>query len=310
MANSLGTLTSNLISSIMLESTLARLAPLRAITTDFSGEALDYGQAIKVRAAVPASVADYSTTNGYVAAADVTTTDYTVTVNKHKHVSLSFNEQELSGTKRNLLEEQVRASAYNLADAIIDDVLALIVPATFTNTALVAADTAFNRDALIELRKSLNVAGAPDMNRSVLVNPGAFAYLTKDSKIISRDYADSDNIDMGSGTLLNVAGFRGVYEVPGLPSPVVGGGTMNACALHPSALLMATRLPKDPGAVAGNGLPIPGSIETITDPATGFSLQSRTWYDMQKGFLNQTWTVMYGVAAGVIKHLSINKTAV
>lgn len=300
MANSLGTLTSNLVSSLMLEATIERLAPLRAITTDYSGEALDFNQAIKVRTATPATVADYSTANGYVAA-NATTTDYTVTLDKHKHVTLAFNDQEYSGTKRGLIEEQVRVSGWALADKIIDDVLALVVAGTFTNSALTVANASFDRAALLGLRSSLTAAGAPDMNRSVLVGTAAFTALTSDAKIVSRDYADSDNIDMGSGALRNVAGFSGVYEVPGLPTT----GNMNACALHPSALLIATRVPKDPGIGGAN---IPGVIENVTDPNTGFSLQSRTWYDMKLGTMNQTWTVMYGVAAGVIKHLTINKS--
>ena len=302
MANSLGTLTSNLVSSIMLEATLARLAPLRAITTDFSGEALDYGQAIKVRTATPATVADYSTTNGYVAT-DATTTDYTVTLNKHKHVTLAFNDQEFSGTKRGLIEEQVRTSAYNLADAIIDDVLALVVIGTFTNTIIDEDVANYDRETLLQIRKGLTNAGAPDMNRSVLCNTTAFLNLTNDTKIISRDYSNPQDIDMTSGVLYNVAGFKAIYEVPNLPA---NSNAMVSFGLHPSALLLATRTPKDP-AIGAGGISIPGNIETITDPNTGFTLQSRTWYDMKLGSMNQTWTVMYGVAAGVVKHLQITK---
>jgi hypothetical protein len=301
MANSLGSLTSNLISSIMLEATLKRLAPLRLMTSDFSGEALDFGQAIKVRTATPASVADYNTSTGYVAA-NATTTDYTVTLDKHKHVTLAFNDQEYTGTKRGLIEEQVRVSAYALADQIIVDTLALVVAATFTNTTEFCLEASFDRAQLLKLRSSLNLAGAPDTNRLALLTTGAFTALTGDAKIISRDYSDSDNIDMGSGALRNVAGFSGVYEVPSMAVATV----RNGFALHPSALCIATRVPKDPGIGGAN---IPGVIENITDPNTGFTLQSRTWYDMKLGTMNQTWTVMYGVAAGVVKHLTINRNA-
>lgn len=303
MANSLGTLTSNIVSGLMLEATLARLAPLRAFTTDLSADAIDYGAAIKVRTATPATVADYHTTNGYVAT-DATTTDYTVTINAHKHVSLSFHEQELSGTSRRLLDEQIKVSAYALADALIDAVNALVVVGTFTNTEVTETAANTDRDTLISLRKSLTTNGAPDFDRNVLMNPDAFAFLTADAKIISADYNNLGNVDMVSGQVRNVAGFNTIYEVPGLPST----GNMQSFALHKSALLIATRLPKDPGAVAG-GVPVPGSIEVIQDEATGLAMQVRTWYDMQKGRLNQTYTLMYGVAAGVIKHLTICKTA-
>lgn len=303
MANSLGTLTSSVVSSIMLEATLARLAPLKAFTTDLSAEAVDFGQAIKVRTATPATVAAYHTTNGYVAT-DATTTDYSVSVDTHKHVSLSYHEQELSGTGRKLLEEQVMVSGYALADAVIDSALALIVAATYTNTAITETHANTDRDTLVSLRQSLTNAGAPDFGRNVLMNVAAFGYLTADAEIISSDYNNLSNIDYQSGVLKNLQGFQNVFEVPNLPST----GNMSAFALHKSAVLIAARLPKDPG-VAGVNVMVPGSIEVIQDPDSGLALQVRTWYDMQKGRLNQTFTLMYGVAAGVVAHATIVKTA-
>lgn len=303
MANSLGTLTSNIVSGIMLDATLARLAPLKAFTADFSAEAVDFNQSLKMRTATPAAVAAYHTTNGYVAT-DATTTDYSVTIDTHKHVSLSYHEQELSGTKRKLLEEQVMVSGYALADAVIDSALALIVAATYTNTAITETAANTDRDTLVSLRQSLTNVGAPDSGRNVLMNVSAFGYLTADTKIISRDYNDIGNNDYRSGVLKNVQGFEAIYEVPNLPST----GNMQSFACHRSAVLIATRLPKDPG-VGGVNVPVPGTIEVIQDPDTGFALQVRTWYDMQKGRLNQTFTLMYGVAAGVVAHATIVKTA-
>lgn len=304
MANSLGTLTSNIISGMMLDATLARLAPLGAIQTDFSAEAIDYGQSLKVRTATPPTVSDYDTTNGYVAV-DATTTDYTCTINKHKHVTLTFNEQEISGTGRRLLEEQVQVAAYALADQVMDDLLALVVAATFTNTAITETAANTDRDTLVSFRQSLTNNAAPDSGRNILMNVSAFGYLTADTKIISQDYNNIGNNDYQAGVLKNIQGFQNIFEVPNLPST----GNMQSFALHKSALIMAARLPKDPGAIGGGSVPIPGNIETIQDPTTGLALQVRTWYDMKLGKLSQTYTLMYGVAAGVIKHLTIAKTA-
>jgi len=304
MANSLGTLTSNIVSGIMLEATLARLAPLKAFTSDFSAEAVDFGQSLKMRTATPATVAAYHTTNGYVAV-DATTTDYSVAIDTHKHVSLSYHEQELSGTNRKLLEEQVMVSGYALADAVIDSALALVIAATYTNTAITETAANTDRDTLISFRQSLTNAGAPDSGRNVLMNVSAFGYLTSAANVNTFDYRESGaSTDYRSGVMRNVQGFDAVYEVPNLPST----GNMQSFACHKSALLIATRLPKDPG-VAGVNVPVPGTIEVIQDENTGFALQVRTWYDMQKGRLNQTFTLMYGVAAGVVAHATIAKTA-
>lgn len=302
MANSLGTLTSTLITDIVLEAALARLAPLMAFSRDFSAEAVKYGQTVNARYVTPAAVADYSTTDGYVAG-DATTSNVNVTMNKHKHVTIAFNDQELSGTGRNLLEEQARTNAYQLADQVIDDALALVVAATYTNTAITETAANTDRDTLGALRQSLTNAKAPDFGRSVLMNVAAFGYLTSDAKIISSDYNDRGNVDMVSGRLRNVMGFENVFEVPNLPST----GNMQSFACTRSALVIATRLPEDPGVTSS--APIPGSIRVVQDPDTGLALQVREWYDMKLGKLSQTYTLMYGVAAARTEFLTICKTA-
>lgn len=305
MPNSLGTLSATIISSQMLEATLQRLSPLRAFTTDLSDESIDFGQAVRVRAPSAPTVTNYSTSTGY-AASDATTTDYSVTINAHKAVKLSFNSQELSGTKRNLLEEQVKVSAYALADNLIDAVHALIVAGTFTNTAVTQSAATTDRATLLSLRSSLTTAGAPDFGRAVLMNVAAFTNLTSDTKIISSDFNQGSNVDLQSGVVRNVAGFDAVYECPQLPTT----GAMSGFALHKSALLIATRLPKDPAMVPGGlNVPVPGEISVVKDEASGLALQTRTWYDMNLGTLNQVYTLMYGISAGVVAHGTILKTA-
>jgi len=53
------------------------------------------------------------------------------------------------------------------------------------------------------------------------------------------------------------------------------------------------------------GIPLPGSINIVTDEDTGFSVQVREFYDMQKGKLQITFALMYGVAVGNLKALQL-----
>lgn len=305
MANSLGALSSAIITDITFEAAISRLAPLQAFSRDFSAEAVNYNQAITARYITPAAVADYSTTDGYVAG-DSTATDISVTINNHKHVSIAFNDQELAGTRRNLIEEQAMTNGYQLADAVIDSALALVVAATYTNTAITETAANTDRDTLISLRKSLTNAKAPDFGRNVLMNVDAFAYLTADTKIISSDYSGGSTLDMRSGVLRNVAGFDNVFEVPNLPST----GNMQSFACTRSALVVAARLPNDGAEMAARmGVPVSASIRTVTDEATGLSMQVREFYDAKLGKLQQTYTLMWGVAAARIPFLTICKTA-
>ena len=103
MANTLGTLNGAIIAKRALATLLEEFPFLSKITTDFSDEGALYNQQINVKLPTAVTAGDYNTTTGYVSQ-DVTQVDVPVTINKHKHVSFGFTDQERSSTNSNLIE--------------------------------------------------------------------------------------------------------------------------------------------------------------------------------------------------------------
>jgi len=293
MPNTLGTLTPKEVVLDVFRFLRQQFPLISNITTDFSNGQVNFNQQVISRVPTIPTVNDYDTTAGYVAG-DAATTDVPVTISNHKHVSLSFNEQEIAGTSRNLVEEQEKGAAYALAKGLFDSVMNLITTTNFTNeTVETVANT--DRDTLAAIRKALNArgVGAP---RFAIVGSDVAEALDQDSRILSNDYGRPGGTEEENGWLhlRNIAGFSEIWEYPDLPT----ANNLTGFAGTKDGLVIATRIPKDPALVVPN-LNLPGTIEVITDPDTGLSMMARYHYDMQKGHLQMTLTWMYGVAVGV-----------
>lgn len=291
--NTLGTLTPDIVALTILDRLQKKYPMLAAFATDMSDQTAKYGATINARVVVKPGVSDYDTANGYVAG-NAATADVPVTINKHKHVSLSFNEQEISGTNRRLADEQMEAATAALGEQVVTDAFALVTAANFTTTPITETINNTDRETLTAARKSMSNTGVA-FPRHGFLNADAWEKLTNDTKIISGDFVPATP-DYEGGILRGIAGFREIYEFPDLPTV----GNMSGFFLNPAALVIATRIPDDPGTMlAGIGVPMPGTINVITDPATGLSIMVRYFYDMQKGRLQMTLTLMYGVGVGV-----------
>jgi hypothetical protein len=295
-ANSLGTLSPGVLSMTMLQRLQKKYPPVNAFATDFSDKVAKFGDPITARVAVKPTVSDYSSANGYVAGS-ASTTDVPVTINKHKHVSLSFNSEEISGTNRKLTDEQLDGAVTALGEQVLSDVFALVTVGNFTTTPVTETINNHDRETLTAVRKALTGAGA-GYPRNGFCSDEAFEKLTNDAKIISSDYVKQDP-DYEGGIITNVAGFRSIFEYPDLPNT----SNMVGFYCNPAALVIATRLPDDPASLMADlGIPMTGVVVPIKDPRTGLSMLLRYHYNMQRGTLQMDLVLMYGVALGVVGH--------
>lgn len=308
MSNTLGTLSPVELVLDCIQFLKLKFPILTAVSTDFSNDSAKFNQQIISRVVTPIAAADYNTSTGYVATG-TTVTDVPVTINKHKHVSLAFNEQELSSTPRNLIAEQTEAAAYSLGLQMSTDLWALCTTANFAaNTALnVAAAANVNRTQALALRKALVKAGAT-ANRYGIVSADVFAVLAADPTVFSTLYGDNAKlakVDYDGGVITGLAGFSKIVEFSGLPagsSPYVQGYFGGK-----EGLLIAARVPADPGMFAA-GVPIPALIGNVSDPDSGLTIQYRYMYEPFLGKLQMTLTCMYGVAVGVAGHAILQTT--
>lgn len=296
MSNSLATVNGALIARRILDLLISEFPALRSFTTDFSDEQALFGQAIKVQTPSALTAGDYHTTNGYVAQ-DVTQTELPLSIDKHKHVTYGFNDQERTSTAIDLIERFARNGAYALGSAMMDDIFALVLAANFTNATTVAAGS-YNRAAVVALSKKLNGRKVPSIGRFAIVADGYYETLANDTTIVANAGSPSDTVR--SGRLSNVHGINHTLysQLPANAENLAG------IAGSADSLLIATRLPKmpEPGE-------IPGVIQIVSDQSTGLSLQVRSWYDMKLGKEFRTYTIMYGVAVGNAACLERLKTA-
>lgn len=286
MSNTLATLAGSLVARRILETLLAEFPALTLFSTDFSPEQALFNQPIKIQTPSTLTAGDYSTANGYVAQ-DVTQTEVPLTINKHKHVTYGFNDQERSSTATGLIERFAKNGAYALGSAMMADLFALVTAANFTNSTLVTAAN-YNRAAVVALSKKLNGRNIPSIGRFSIVNDGYYETLANDTTVIANAGSPSDTVR--SGQIKNVHGIlHQLYSQ--LPA---NGESLAGIAGTADALAIATRVPTMPA----NPGEIPGVIQTVTEEKTGLSLQLRTWYDIKLGQELRTFTIMYGVAVG------------
>jgi phage I-like protein len=298
-ANTLGTLTSDLVTLRSLDLLKLTFPVLGRITTDFSAEQAKYGQSIKTRIVTVPTVGTYNTSTGY-GIANTTTTDVTVAINAHKHVTVSFQANELGGTGRDLFGEQVQAMHYALGKDLVDALYALFVIATYTNATTVATNSITRGTLPIAVAKAMNDRGVPLANRTLLLSSAAFAKLAEDSAIVSLAAFQQPEVITGY-TLPMLAGVQPI-EAVNLPTT----GTMTGFALTPDAAVIATRLPADytqvlPGASHG-------SMSVITNPDTGLSVLKADFVDHTLGAAVSRIAWMYGVAAGQVASGQIVKS--
>jgi hypothetical protein len=290
MANTLGTTNADVIAQEALKALQARLPILGQIASDHSDKGAKYGERVVVHEVSAATAIDFNTANGY-APSDRTQVDIPVTINKHKHHTYGIGVQEASASRVDLIQRFALNAAYSLGSAIVQDLFALILNATFANKttkALGAGGDGFDRKALLSVGAALSKRGVEPFGRFCVLNADYHASLMNDTALLEMLVLSGQKV-VGGLELPQVHNF-GVSEFVDLPA---NGENLVGIAGSRTSLAIATRIPDDPGEGFSNV-----SIRTVTEPQTGISVQVREWYDANLGMFKRTYTLMYGVAAG------------
>lgn len=296
MANSLGTLSPDVLALDCLDFLKKKFPILTAISTDFSDEPVRLNTHIISRVVTPPPVQSYTQALGYNPSSGVTT-DVSVQINQFRYAAISFYDDELSSTPRNLVAEQVEAAAYSLGKDASDQLLVLASTANFTHSVQTAAN--FTRSTLTAARAALRKAGSNPYYFGVL-NSDAWQYLTSDQTIINTFMlsVNEKNVNFEDGHIQGISGFRDLYEYSDLN---ITNTTVNGFFASKNALVMAARVPSDPAAFVAD-IPVNAIIKNVQDEDTGITLQYRYHYDVQRGRLDMVLTWIFGVALGVAGH--------
>jgi hypothetical protein len=300
MPNVLGTLSPDVLALDVIQFLKLKFPMLTAIATDFSDEPVRLNTRIISRVVTPPPVQSYTQATGYVSS-NATTTDVPVSINQFRYVALSFFDDEMASTPRNLVQEQVEACAYSLGKDAFDRLMALCIVANFPQHVVQTAAN-FSRDTLTAVRLLLQQAGS-DTPRFGIIDSTAMEYLLQDPTIISRFYVqvDDDSIDMEEGHLRGIGGFEDIWEYPQFTTDAPNGiGYFG----NKHGLVLAARVPSDPAVFIAD-IPINAIIKNVRDPETGLTLQYRYHYDVKAGRLDMILTWIFGVAVGVAGHAAL-----
>lgn len=276
------------IAEMTIPSLKTVLAPLRAFTTDFSGDIAQRGESVTTRYATNPSAVDLA--SGYTSQ-NTTTTALTVTLNTFYGFVWEFYDAERSKSLVNLNEIFIEPAVHAIGKKVFGDVWNLVNDTNYpaaTATELTVTAANFDRDDVAELAGQLTINGAPKTNRALILHPNHYTALAKDLNA-----ADSAGqvTTIGEHRIPRLHGFD-VYE-----SPDCDGNSVNVAGLacHKTNILMAARAVDFPPEASAAGV----QSENIVVPDLGLPVQFRRWYDARTGGLNMSVGVLYGVLFGL-----------
>ena len=265
MANSLSGINLAHVAQSALDNLSAQQTPVSAFSTDFSSEIADVGESISTRIATAVAAGD--ATSGYTAS-DVTSSAKTVTLNKHKHFTMAVTDLEIAKGGMSMLERTfVRPGTHSVINAMVDDLMALIVASEFGNVTGVITATNFGADDVATLAGDLTTLNVPKNERALIILPTYYAGLAQDNAI-QASYASTLDDSLRDHRVPRVHGFN-VYEYSDIPT---NSENLAGFACGPESLLIAARQPAIPQNWSG-------AVESAPDPDSGLTIQLRSWYE-------------------------------
>lgn len=261
----------------------ALFAPLNGITTDFSSEIADRGASVTTRYPVNVTAQDLSA--GFDSTG-VETVATTITLNQYPGFVYGFSDLERSKSSINLNDLFIQPAMQAVGTSMFGSLWNLVTATNFDATPLTSTAANFDRNDLADLRAQLNVQGAPQQGRAVVLSPAYFASLLK-----SLNTAEFPGFirEKTEGFIPRVAGFD-VYESTLADA---NGEYLQGFAFHKSALLMAARSVNADGAVQTGT-----EIADVVIPGLNLPVQMRRAYDNRLGQLWYSFGVLFGIQKG------------
>lgn len=273
------------ISKLTLEALQETILPLSMFTTDLSADIANSGESVTTRFVTNPTVSDFDSERS---AQNSVTTSRTVTLNNYVGVDVGFTDMEVSKSDLAISEMFIKPAIHAIFENVIAGGLALVTNANFeTNTVITAAN--FSAANVRALQASMNTAKVPQ-KRSLIVPPSYATTLLTDSAVQAQ-YAYGQSTPIQDGRAPKIYGFDFVEWNGTIPT---NSEDLAGIALNPQALVCATRQPAMPKNWAG-------VTQSVTDPASGLTLQWRDFYD--NNVQRTQLCLIYGWQKGVTGNL-------
>ena len=282
MANTITDLKDVRISQNALLPWMETLLPLSAFSTNFSPDAADKLDTVKVPViGAPSASSDYA--GDYTANADSEASSVAVTLDRHKYKTVHLTAKEAATTSIPLLEKLVTTAAQQLAIDVMSDIFTSITAANFGTPAIPAISAEdFGYKTIIKIREACAAAKMPQDSRALVLDNSYFSALLADDIVAKSFITPLAQQGVVEAKVNRIAGFN-VFETGCVPD---NGETLVGFAAHPSSLAIAMRYLT----------PIANYDEAgaVTDPVTGLTFGYLRYTDTKSNKVYITLEALYG----------------
>jgi len=244
------------------------ILPLRGFCTAFYDQVLKGTDKVVVPY-YPLETADSKDFDGTYVFEPGDTQAREVTINRRKYQPMAYTSAEKARQPKLNPEELGRIKGQKLAEDVIADVLSIVTAANFGAASLTTAANAFDSDDVADLQGVCDVAKWPQVGRSLILSSAYMTALAKDDAIKSSPSQSitEEALREGKCQRLNSFNLRPTNLVPANGENLVG------MAAYMSAILVAFS-PIEP---AEEIRKLMSDYRSITDPASGLTLEYRAW---------------------------------
>ncbi len=277
-------LNDTIMSQNALQAFTETLAPLSVFSKSYSSDAEKVGASINVPLF---SNLTATTFNQNYEIGGGTVTGVTISLNIHKHVSVSLTDVQVANCSNADLEKWGFQAGQALATAVVSDIFSLILSTNFGAPVITTTSGNWSYAQTNKLRRLMNAAKVPMNNRTLFLDPASMEALLNDSAIKGSFYTQLAQ-SVASGLAINVAGFN-VRESNLIPTTDV----QYAFATIPDAIALAIRYlqPLNPGKY--------DATAKLTDPASGVTMGYRRHYQEATGTVHANFECLWGRAIGL-----------
>lgn len=298
-ANTFTTLTHTVLAQRAMEAFTYTLQPLRAFSTNFSAEAAQRGDKIKVMFTSAADAAADWAGSYVVQDADAEGKD--ISLDKRKYVSWGLTTDEIVTQPQIQLDTFAIQKGNKLALGMLQDVWSLLTEANYGNSAitttasggdqLVVTAANFDLDEVSWLYAACSLDNWPQMPRSLILSIPYYAQLFRESEVIGTEGLASSNPSMlREAEIRRLMGFD-IYETNAISATATDNVT--GFAAHPDGILVANRV-----LIPETGIPNRPAVNVMTDPGTGVSIVQREWFNPDNDQSIKVLEVAYGYLKG------------
>ena len=245
------------------------------------------------------TVQSYDGTTGYKANATsgrTMLTDVSVTVSNHKHVPIVLEYLNSIKDDKQTYSKVLSNAGYVLAKNLIDNVLAGVTAANFSEATAPISINDADADMLQAVCGSMNKVGAAD-GRTLLVNTDVANVLGADQRMASSFFQNQIQGGEAYRRWTNCYGWKEIIEYPDFPT---NGEGLIAFGFDSRAISLMAGPPttRDPDLAAQMGIVETMTVTPMTHPETGLTMASVSWQDLGTGDLYWTPTILWGKTLG------------